>query len=61
MATTTAPRPTVDVSPVAQLHLRERRISVEEYFAMDESGILGEDDRVELRHAPDWSLAQPRR
>ena len=48
MATTTAPRSTIDVSPVAQLHLRERRISVEEYFAMDESGILGEDDRVEL-------------
>ena len=48
MATTMAPRPTIDVSPVAQLHLRERRISVEEYFAMGESGILGEDDRVEL-------------
>jgi Uma2 family endonuclease len=48
MATTTAPRPTIDVSPDAQLHLRERRISVEEYFAMGESGILGEDDRVEL-------------
>ena len=48
MATTTAPRSTIDVSPVAQLHLRERQISVEEYFAMGESGILGEDDRVEL-------------
>ena len=48
MATTTAPRPTPTVSPDVQLHLRERRLSVEEYFAMGEAGILGEDDRVEL-------------
>lgn len=48
MAPTTAPRPTIAVSPDAQIHLRERRISVEEYFAMGEAGILDDDDRVEL-------------
>jgi Uma2 family endonuclease len=48
MAPTTAPRPTIAVSPDAQMHLRERRISVEEYFAMGEAGILDDDDRVEL-------------
>lgn len=48
MTTATAPRPTTAVSPDALLHASERRISVEEYFAMGEAGILGEDDRVEL-------------
>ncbi|PSQ88117.1 MAG: Uma2 family endonuclease, partial [Bacteroidetes bacterium QH_2_63_10] len=48
MATTTAPRPTIAVSPDARIHLRERRISVEDYFAMGKAGILDEDDRVEL-------------
>lgn len=48
MATTTDPRPTIAVSPDAQIHLRERRLSVEGYFAMWEAGILDEDDRVEL-------------
>ncbi|PSQ80219.1 MAG: Uma2 family endonuclease, partial [Bacteroidetes bacterium QS_1_63_11] len=48
MATTTAPRPILSVSPDAQLHLRERRLSVEDYFALGEAGILNEDDRVEL-------------
>lgn len=48
MATTTVPRPTIAGSPDAQIHLRERRISVEEYFAMREADILDENDRVEL-------------
>lgn len=48
MATTAAPRPTIAVSPDAQIHLRERRLSVEDYFAMGKAGILDEDDRVEL-------------
>ena len=48
MATTTPPRPTPSVSPDDQIHLRERRISVEEYFAMGEAGVFDEDDRVEL-------------
>lgn len=48
MAPTTAQRPPPAVSPDAQLHLRERRISVDEYFAMGRAGILAEDDRVEL-------------
>jgi Uma2 family endonuclease len=48
MATTTASRPTIAVSPDAQIHLRERRLSVEDYFAMGKAGILGDDDRVEL-------------
>lgn len=48
MAPTTAQRHVPAVSSDAQLHLRERRISVEEYFAMGRAGILGEDDRVEL-------------
>jgi Uma2 family endonuclease len=30
------------------MHFRERRITVEEYFAMGEAGILSDDDRVEL-------------
>lgn len=48
MTAATAPRPAIAVSPDTQLHLLERRLSVEEYFAMGEAGILGEDDRVEL-------------
>lgn len=48
MATTTAPRSASAVSSDLDLHLRERRISVKEYLAMGEAGILGEDDRVEL-------------
>lgn len=38
----------VAVSPEAILHARERRITVEEYHAMGEAGILSGDDRVEL-------------
>ena len=34
--------------PEAVLHTRGRRITVEEYRAMGEAGILSEDDRVEL-------------
>ncbi|MCS4116227.1 Uma2 family endonuclease [Salinibacter ruber] len=34
--------------PVALLHARERRITVEEYHAMGEAGIFSEDDRIEL-------------
>ncbi len=48
MAPSIASRPDLAVSPDAQLHLRERRLSVEEYFAMAKAGVLGEDDRVEL-------------
>ena len=48
MAPTTASPPTPTVSPDTQLHLRERRLSVEEYVAMGEAGVLGDDDRVEL-------------
>ncbi|MFB6273285.1 MAG: Uma2 family endonuclease [Salinibacter sp.] len=48
MAPTTAPRPTIAVSPDIQIHLRERYLSVEDYFAIGEAGILGDDDRVEL-------------
>ena len=48
MAMTTAPRSILSVSPDAQLHLRERRLSVEDYFALGEAGVLDEDDRVEL-------------
>lgn len=48
MATTTAPRPVSTVSPDVQLHLREHRISVDEYLAMGEAGVLGEDNRLEL-------------
>ena len=48
MVMTTAPRSILSVSPDAQLHLRERRLSVEDYFALGEAGVLDEDDRVEL-------------
>ncbi len=35
-------------APEAALYTRERRITVEEYRAMGEAGILSEDDRIEL-------------
>ena len=48
MATTTAspPRPAASVDD--QIHVRERRLSVDDYIAMGRAGILDEDDRVEL-------------
>jgi len=48
MAPTTDTNAMIFVSPEMRLHLRERRLSVEEYFAMGKAGILDEDDRVEL-------------
>ena len=48
MAKTTAspPRPAASVDD--QIHVRERRLSVDDYIAMGRAGILDEDDRVEL-------------
>jgi Uma2 family endonuclease len=44
----TAARSASAVSSDAHFHRRERRISLEEYLAMGEVGILDEEDRVEL-------------
>ena len=49
MSPATASHPsTTAASPEALLHATERRLTVDQYFAMGDAGILGDEDRVEL-------------
>lgn len=48
MAPTTASRPAPAVSSDVHLHLSERRLTVDDYVAMAQAGILSADARIEL-------------
>ncbi len=48
MTTTTASPPHPAASVDDHIHVRERRLSVDDYLAMGRAGILDEDDRIEL-------------